>query len=85
MNEIAILKRQIDALKELLDMKEQVIKGLKEDNQRLQQQVFMNPHQGVCSHTYPSPWYGTTTPNCTKCGQQQQPLYGWTSSGGGTV
>lgn len=33
-------------------------------------------------HSYPSPWWGTVAPACSKCGQQSLPMYSVTISDG---
>ncbi len=79
MTELDILKKQIEALEKLVDVKDRIISDLEKRRANpmpLFPQVFGSPrvHQPAylpeCSHEYPTPWFGITPPPCNKCGQE---------------
>lgn len=77
MDELQVLREQIELLKKIVDTQDKLIKEL----QIRTINPFL-PHTPVisipsmwpvetCQHEYPFPWCGITPPPCKKCGLQQ--------------
>jgi len=86
MNELELLKMQVEALEKLVRLKQETITELERQLslrplfQPLPQISIPSVWQ-VCQHEYPNPWGGTTPPPCKKCGQSA-PNYTITTSQG---
>lgn len=71
MNEKEYLQQIIELQKQVIELQKQLANNSSSSNW-----INLTPLHNVtvCTHEYPSPWYGVIPPACKKCGQLAQTL-----------